>query len=116
MSDYISKQETMQRFLKEIEHSRSDCIHINTIKRLLADIATVDEKEVIRKPMERVLTRLNKKQSEFRQARHGLSIAMYTNEKAYNKARILTQKELVINEAKQIIKEEIGVLNTEQIQ
>lgn len=62
-----------------------------------------------RKPMERILTRLCEKQSEFRQARHSLSLAMYTDEKAYNKARILTQKELVINEAKQIVKEEGGI-------
>ena len=58
MSDYMSKQVTMQRFLKEIEQSRSECIHINTIKRLLNDIDTLDEKEIIRKPFERVVERL----------------------------------------------------------
>lgn len=61
MSDYVSKQVTMQRFLKEIEQSRSDCIHINTIKRLLDDIDTLDEKEIIRKPFERVVERLEER-------------------------------------------------------
>ena len=61
MSDYISKQVTMQRFLKEIEQSRSDCIHINTIKRLLDDIDTLDEKEIIRKAFERVVERLEER-------------------------------------------------------
>ena len=65
MSDYISKQVTMQRFLKEIEQFRSDCIHINTIKRLLDDVDTLDEKEIIRKVFERVLERLEEEQKGY---------------------------------------------------
>ena len=60
MSDYISKSTTMQRFQEEIKQSRRDCIHINTIKRLLDDIDTVDEKEIIRKAFERVVKQLSK--------------------------------------------------------
>lgn len=59
MSDYISKSTTMQRFQEEIKQSRRDCIHINTIKRLLDDIDTVDEKEIIRKAFERVVKQLS---------------------------------------------------------
>ncbi len=65
MSDYISKRATMQRFLKEIEQSRSDCIHINTIKRLLDDIDTLDEKEIIRKAFERVVERFEEEKGRF---------------------------------------------------
>lgn len=58
MSDYIIKQTTLQRFVKETEQSKRDCIHINTIKRLLDDVDTVDEKEIIRKTVERIVERL----------------------------------------------------------
>ena len=64
MSDYISKSATMQRFQEEIKQSRRDCIHINTIKRLFDDIDTLDEKEIIRKPFERVVERLEEKERE----------------------------------------------------
>lgn len=66
MSDYISKEVTMQRFVKEIEQSRRDCIHINTIKRLLDDIDTLDEKEIIRKAFERVVEQLTESKEHYR--------------------------------------------------
>ena len=65
MSDYISKNVTMQRFQKEIKQSRRDLIHINTIKRLLDDVETVDEKEIIRKKMERIIYRIEKARQKY---------------------------------------------------
>ena len=65
MSDYISKNVTMQRFQKEIKQSRRDFIHINTINRLLDDVETVDEKEIIRKKMERIIDRIEKARQKY---------------------------------------------------
>lgn len=46
MRNYVNKQEIMQRLLEEIEQSRSNCIHINTINRLLNDIDALSDKEI----------------------------------------------------------------------
>ena len=38
MNDLINRDEAIQRFIKEARNSRSNSIHINTIKRILQDI------------------------------------------------------------------------------
>ena len=104
MSDYISKSATMQRFVKETEQSRRDCIHINTIKRLLDDVDTVDEKEIIRKPFERVVERLEhqKKQYNRRSLECEKNGNRFGSEKMYSKA-------CSYNHAIEIVKEEGGL-------
>lgn len=105
MSDYISKDSLKNDIIANLPQGRIKAVYLE----LVDSQPTLDEKEIIRKPFERVVERLKEKRSEFRQARHGLSLAMYTDEKAYAKARILTQKELVVNEAIEIVKEECGI-------
>ena len=57
--------------------------------------------------IERALERLEEKETELRKARHNLSFEMYTSLKAYEKAKVLTQKEITLHEAIEIIKEEV---------
>ena len=58
--------------------------------------------------IDRVLERLEEKETELRKARHNLSFEMYTNPKAHEKAKVLTQKEITLHEAIEIVKEEVA--------
>lgn len=69
------------------------------------DISTVD----IRKTLQEIVERLEEKANEFRQERHRLSLAMYSEEKAYNNLKKLTQKEIGMLDAIEIVKEVGGV-------
>ena len=54
MSDYISKQEAIDR-LSEVLSSESE---FEKAKQVIIEAPTLDEKEIIRKSMERILERL----------------------------------------------------------
>jgi len=75
------------------------------ILKYLENIA-IEKQGIIKDTIEHITAKLRDKQQELRDARHKLSIAMFTDEKAYDKARILTQKELSIHDAIEIVKEE----------
>jgi hypothetical protein len=47
MGRLIDAEHALQRFIKETEASGKDCIHINTIKRLLQDIDTAYDVEKV---------------------------------------------------------------------
>jgi hypothetical protein len=59
MSDYISKSALLERFRKDNRYSRHGFVSENYIDCLIKEFPTVDEKEIIRKPFERVVERLN---------------------------------------------------------
>ena len=64
MSDYIKKQDVIDIIHKEIKSTESYIEH-NTqinIKFAVEELPTLDEKEIIRKPMERILKRLGQKE------------------------------------------------------
>ncbi len=58
MSNYISKRALLDFLKEEIKQDRPDDFKIRNIQRYIEDFPTVDEKEIIRKPMERILERL----------------------------------------------------------
>ena len=60
MSDYIKRQDVIDIIHKEIENTKSYIEH-NTqinIKFAVEELPTLDEKEIIRKPFERVVKRI----------------------------------------------------------
>lgn len=61
-----------------------------------------------RKPVEGALERLKKEQTALFSARNKLSLEMYSNQEAHEKARVLLEKELTLCKAIEIIKEELG--------
>lgn len=84
------------------------CVEGAQAERILKHLSNIaiESKGIINYTIENILEKLRDKQQELRDERHKLSIAMYTDEKAYDKARILTQKELSIHDAIEIVKEE----------
>ena len=67
MSDYISKSDVIKIIEKEIENSSDFLQHDTQIDIMfeVQELPTVDEKEIIRKPFERVLERLEEKKQEY---------------------------------------------------
>lgn len=57
MSEYISKRELIDFLNEEMKQDRPDDLKTRNIQRYIDD-AMVDEKEIIRKAMERILKRL----------------------------------------------------------
>lgn len=62
-----------------------------------------------RKPMERILKRLKEEKNALYNARSKYRKAMFNNDDAFNKCKVLHEKEMSINEAIKIAKEEGGI-------
>lgn len=58
MSDYISKSALLERFRKDNRYSRHGFVSENYIDCLIKEFPTVDEKEIIRNTVERIVERL----------------------------------------------------------
>ena len=58
MSDYISKSALLDFLEEELKQDRPDDFKIYNTKRYIEDMPTVDEKEIIRKTVERIISRL----------------------------------------------------------
>ena len=59
MSDYISKQEAIDSIVKNVIITTEEGLDLrNEIIELIKELPAVDEKEIIRKPFERVVERL----------------------------------------------------------
>ncbi len=59
MDDLIRREDAMQRFSDEVNQSRKDHIHINTIKRLLDDVDVAYNVDKVVEQIEEVLQDLN---------------------------------------------------------
>lgn len=62
-----------------------------------------------RKPMEKILKRLKEEKNALYNARSKYRKAMFNNDDAFNKCKVLHEKEMSINEAIKIAKEEGGI-------
>lgn len=61
MSDYISKQEAIDSIVKNVIITTEEGLDLrNEIIELIKELPAVDEKEIIRKPFERVVEELKK--------------------------------------------------------
>ena len=82
MSNYISIQEVIDR-LSEVLSSEEE---FEKAKQVIIEAPTLDEKEIIRKPFERVVERLDKQAGEFIDLSHReLSNNSITAKKYLNK-------------------------------
>ena len=86
MSDYISRQEAIDR-LSEALSSEAE---FEIAKQVIIEAPTVDEKEIIRKTVERIVERLEEEQSRWK---YDLNVPISRT----------------INKAIEIIKEECGI-------
>ena len=67
MSDYIKRQDVIDIIHKEIESTKTYIEH-NTqinIKFAVEEFPTLDEKEIIRKPMERIIERIENARQKY---------------------------------------------------
>ena len=97
MSDYISKQEAIDR-LSEVLSSQEE---FEKAKQVIIEAPTLDEKEIIRKAFERVLQRLEEEKG----------IAFLTLANTGNKMKDIVYNEVMayLNTAIEILKEECGI-------
>ena len=65
MSDYISRQEAIDR-LSEVLSSEAE---FERAKQVIIEAPTVDETEIIRKTVERIVTRLEEKENKYANAK-----------------------------------------------
>lgn len=97
MSDYISKSALLERFRKDNRYSRHGFVSENYIDCLIKEFPTVDEKEIIRKTVERVVERLEEMRETFDDEwLRTLSASAY-------------QGRETIDMVKQVLKEECGI-------
>ena len=90
MSDYIRKRAVLDFLKEEIKKDRPDVFKIYNTKRYIEDMQTLDEKEIIRKTVERIVERLEEEQSRWK---YDLNVPISRT----------------INKAIEIVKEEGGI-------
>lgn len=103
MSNYISKSALLDFLKEEIKQDRPDDFKIRNIQRYIEDMPTLDEKEIIRKPFERVVECLNEKLINA-----DLECASWKN-KSSALFRCADSKRIAYAEAIEIVKEECGI-------
>lgn len=99
MSDYISKQEAIDR-LSEVLSSEGE---FEKAKQVIIEAPTLDEKEIIRKAFERVLQRLHAQAGEFIDLSH-----RELNNNSIPAIKYLN-KGFGVAKAIEIVKEECGI-------
>lgn len=97
----MTAQETIQGLKNLFSEHELDLPCMDSLEILHMAIEALEKMAGI----ERALERLEEKETELRKARHSLSFEMYANSKAYEKAKVLTQKEITLHEAIEIIKQ-----------
>ena len=83
MSDYISKSALLERFRKDNRYSRHGFVSENYIDCLIKEFPTVDEKEIIRKTVERIVERLDEESQKWADVYTLDFDKGHINEKAY---------------------------------
>ena len=106
MSDYIKKQDVIDIINKEIESTKSYIEH-NTqinIKFAVEELPTLDEKEIIRKTVERIVEKLEQQEKQYNERAKKFAEALHSWEERRNYGKACSYAHAI-----EIVKEECGI-------